>query len=176
MSTSARPQESLIVLWAGEDPAVHATLLESLDAVGIPCKDMILGDDEVAPTADPLPVEAKPRFGFEVAVPSGDVTAARQILERILDQEPADLEIPAQDNAPTQAEPPMVSETEIHPNVQVWFGTDDKIAQFLTAALQENEIPIHLQTEGGTRISVSSAHEGRAREIVREITEAEPPR
>jgi hypothetical protein len=175
MSTGARPQESLIVLWAGEDPVVHTTLLESLDAVGIPYKDLSLGDNEIAPTADPLPFEAKPRFGFEVAVPSGDVTAARQILEKILDQEPADLEIPAQDNAPAQHGPPMVSETELHPSVQVWSGADEKIAQFLTAALQENEIPIHLETEGGTRISVSSAHESRAREIVWEVTEGEPP-
>jgi hypothetical protein len=176
MSTGTRPQESLIVLWAGEDPAVHAALLESLDAVGIPYKNLSLGDDEVPPTANPLPVEAKPRFGFEVAVPSGDVTAARQILEKILDQEPADLEIPAQDSAPSQPEPEMVSETELHPNAQVWFGTDDKIAQFLTVALQENEIPIHLETADGTRISVSSANEARAREIVREVTEAEPPK
>jgi hypothetical protein len=176
MSTGVRPQESLIILWAGEDPVVHSTLLESLDAVGIPYKDLRLGDDEVAPTADPLPIEAKPRFGFEVAVPSGDITAARQILEKILDREPADLEIPAQDAAPVEPELPLVSETELHPNVQVWFGTDDTIAQFLVAALQENEIPIHLETEGGTRISVSSAHEPRAREIVREVTEAEPPK
>ena len=106
----------------------------------------------------------------------GDVTAARQILEKILDQEPADLEIPAQDSVPAEPEPPLVSETELHPSVQVWFGTDDKIAQFLTAALEENQIPMHLETEGGTRISVSSAHEARAREIVREVTEAEPPK
>jgi len=174
MSTSARPQESLIILWAGEDPAIHATLLESLDAVGIPYKDLRLGDDEISPTADPLPIEAKPRFGFEVAVPSGDITAARQILEKILDQEPAELELPAQDAATTEPAPALISETELHPNVQVWFGTNETIAQFLVAAMQENQIPIHLETEEGTRISVSAAHEARAREIVREVTEAEP--
>src|SRR5882724_2274736 len=172
MATGVRPQESLIVLWAGEDPAVHAKLLEALSAVGIPCKDFSLGDDEVAPTADPLPIDLKPRFGFETAVPSGDITAARQILEKILDQEPEDLEIPA----PTP-EPPLTVETELHASVEVWSGSDDKIAQFLTAAMQENEIPIHLETPtGGTRISVSQTNEARAREIVREVTEAEPPK
>jgi hypothetical protein len=176
MSTSARPQESLIVVWAGEDPAVHATLVESLGAVGIPCRNLSLGDDAIAPSAEPLPVETQARFGFEIAVPSGDVTAARQILEKILDREPVDLEIPAQDSVPTTPEPPLVVATELHPNVQVWFGNDDKTAEFLTAALQENEIPMHLETTGGTRISVSAPNEARAREIVREVTKAEPPK
>lgn len=176
MATGARPQESLIVLWAGEDPAVHAKLLESFNAVGIPYKDLSLGDDEVAPTAEPLPIDPKPRFGFEIAVPSGDITAARQILEKILDQEPEDLEIPAQDSA-AAAEPPLTVETELHPSVEVWSGTDDRIAEFLTAALEENQIPMHLETpDGSTRISVSAANEARAREIVREVTEAAPPR
>jgi hypothetical protein len=59
----------------------------------------------------------------------------------------------------------------------VWTGADDKLAEFLTAALQENEIPMHLETpEGQTHIYVSAANESRAREIVREITEAAPPR
>jgi hypothetical protein len=175
MATGASPQESLIVLWAGEDPAIHFRLIELLNAVGIPYRDLSLGNDEVAPTADPLPIDFKPRFGFEIAVPSGDITAARQILEKILDQEPDDLEIPAQDSAAPGAEPPLVVETELHPNVQVWFGTDEKVAQFLTAALEENQIPMHLETVGGTRISVAQPNEARAREIVREVTEAEPP-
>jgi hypothetical protein len=176
MATGASPQESLIILWAGEDPAVHSKLVDLLNAVGIPYKDVALGNDQVAPTADPLPIEFKPRFGFEIAVPSGDITAARQILEKILDQEPEDLEIPAQDSVPEIPDPPLVVETELHPNVQVWFGTDEKVAQFLTAALEENQIPMHLETAGGTRISVAEPNEARAREIVREVTEAEPPK
>jgi len=176
MATGTRPQESLIVLWAGEDPAVHSTLVEALDRVGIPYKDFPLGDSRLAPSAEPLPVDFTPKFGFEVAVPSGDITAGKQILEKILDQEPTDLEIPAQDATPPTPDPPLVVATELHPDVQVWSGNDDKIAEFLTAALQENEIPMHLETEGITRISVSSGHEARAREIVREVTEAEPPR
>jgi hypothetical protein len=176
MATGASPQESLIILWAGEDPAVHSKLVDLLNAVGIPYKDVALGNDQVAPTADPLPIEFKPRFGFEIAVPSGDITAARQILEKILDQEPEDLEIPAQDSVPEIPDPALVVETELHPNVQVWFGTDEKVAQFLTAALEENQIPMHLETAGGTRISVAEPNEARAREIVREVTEAEPPK
>ena len=168
-------QGSVVLVWAGEDPALHATLLELLESAGIRYSDKVLGDDEVAPTADPLPIDWKPRFGFEVAVLSSDLGAARAILEKLLNEEPADLEIPAQDEAPS-AQAPLVSVTELHPTVEVWSGTDDRIAQFLTAAMQENEIPIHLETAGDlTKVFVSAANEARAREIVREITEGDPP-
>ena len=176
MSASPSRGASLILLWAGEDPAIQAALLERLNAAGIPCKDMTLGDDEVAPTADPLPIDWKPRFGFEVAVLSPDLTAAQQILEKLLAEEPQDLEIPEQDKAPIE-EPPLTVATELHPTAEVWAGSDDKMAQFLTAAMQENEIPIHLENPADqTRIYVSAANAARAREIVREVTEGAPPK
>jgi hypothetical protein len=175
MSSKPIVQGSLVLLWAGEDPAVHAALLEELEVAEIPFSDKSLGDDEVAPTADPLPIDWKPRFGFEVAVLSTDLAAAQEVLEKLLEEEPADLEIPAQDGV-AAAEPPLVAATETHPGVEVWNGGDDRIAQFLTAAMQENEIPIHLENPGEqTRILVSAANEKRAREIVREIVEAAPP-
>lgn len=175
MSSAAQPQGAFIMLWAGEDPAFHSALLEELESAGIPFIDKPMGDDEVAPTADPLPIDWKARFGFEVAVRSEDYSAAQPILEKLLGEEPADLELPAQDGVPSQ-EPPLVFATETHPAVEVWAGSDDHIAQFLTAAMQENEIPMHLENSGEqTRISVSAANEARAREIVREIVEAAPP-
>ena len=176
MSSSPSPLSSIILLWAGEDPALYASLMEALNAAGIPCKNMAIGSDDIKPDADPLPIDWKPRFGFEVAVPSHDLTAAQQILEKLLAQEPEDLEIPEQPLAP-EKELPLTNSTEAHPTVEVWTGTDDKLAEFLTSALQENEIPMHLETPGGqTHIYVSATNESRAREIVREITEAAPPK
>src|SRR5271170_7605606 len=175
MSSSPSRQSSLILLWAGEDPGVYATLMERLNAAGIPCKNMAIGSDEIAPSADPLPIDWKPRFGFEVAVPSYDLTAAQQILEKLLAEEPQDLELPEQPLSPVK-EPPLTEATELHATVEVWTGPNDQVAEFLTAALQENEIPMHLETpEGQTHIYVSAANEARAREIVREVTEAAPP-
>jgi hypothetical protein len=175
MSSKPVLQGSLVLLWAGEDPAVHAALLEELQAADIPFSSKSLGDDEVAPTADPLPIDWKPRFGFEVAVLSTDLGAAKEALEKLLDEEPADIEIPAQDYV-AAAEPPLVVSTETHPAVEIWNGNDERIAQFLTAAMQENEIPIHLENPGEqTRIYVSTANEKRAREIVREVVEGAPP-
>ena len=176
MSTKPAPQSSFVALWAGEDPDLHSTLLGQLESAGIRYSTKTLGDDEVAPTADPLPIDFKPRFGFEVAVLSGDLPAAQAILEKLLDEEPADLEIPAQDETPG-AEPALVSATELHPTVEVWAGRDDRIAQFLTASMQENEIPIHLEMAGDvTKVLVSEANAARAREIVREVVEGAPPK
>lgn len=176
MSSKPAPEGSFVLLWAGEDPALHMVLLEKLETADIAVSDKTLGDDEVAPTADPLPIDWKPRFGFEVAVISGDLPAAQEILETLLSEEPADLEIPAQDGVPSK-EPPLVFATEEHPAVEVWKGNDERISQFVTAALQENEIPVHLDFAGGqTGIKVSAANENRAREIVREIVEGIPPR
>src|SRR5271168_4899436 len=169
--SDATPEGSFVTLWAGEDAVLHSDLLETLEGAGIAFSDKSLGDDEVAPTADPLPIDWKPRFGFEVAVLSTDLTAAQQILEKLLAEEPQDLEIPEQAAAPV-AEPPLTVATELHPTVEVWAGNDDNMAQFLTAAMQENEIPIHLENPGDqTRIYVSAANEARAREIVREVVE-----
>ena len=175
MAAAAQPEGAFIMLWAGEDPALHSALLEELASAGIPFMDKPMGDDEVAPTADPLPIDWKARFGFEVVVRTEDYAASQPILEKLLGEEPADIELPAQDAAPVQ-EPPLVFATEAHPTVEVWAGNDDQIAQFLTAALQENEIPMHLDNPGGqTKIFVSAANEARAREIVREVVEAAPP-
>ena len=175
MCASPAAGSLLILLWAGEDPAFYQTLTDSLNSAGIPSRNMAIGDDSITPDADPLPIDWKPRFGFEVAVLSTDVTAAKQILEKQLALEPADLELPEQPLA-TDEERPLTDETETHPKVEIWNGGDDKISEFLTAALQENEIPMHIETpDGQTHIYVSAANAERAREVVREITLGRPP-
>ena len=175
MSSKVVPQGSFVLLWAGENPVLHTALLEQLQAMDIPFADKTLGDDEVAPTADPLPIDWKPRFGFEVAVLSTDLAAAKEALEKLLNEEPVDVEIPAQDKVISE-EPPLIVATEKHPTVEIWTGPDDRTAQFLTAAMQENGIPMHIENPGGqTRIYVSAPNEKRAREIVREVVEGAPP-
>ncbi len=176
MCASPAAGSSLILLWAGEDPAFYQTLTDSLNAAGIPSRNMAIGDDSIKPDSDPLPIDWKARFGFEVAVQSVDMTAGQQILEKLLAQEPQDMEIPALPLA-ANAERPLTDETEEHPKVEIWNGGDDKTSEFLTAALQENEIPMHIETpDGQTHIFVSAGNEERAREIVREITLGRPPK
>src|SRR5271168_26476 len=124
------PDGSFVTLWAGEDAALHLDLLETLEGAGIAFSDKPLGDDEVAPTADPLPIDWKPRFGFEIAVLSTDLEPAKVILETLLDREPADTEIPAEPPGPGPlAGMPAVGD---EPATQtIWSGEDEKRAQFL---------------------------------------------
>jgi hypothetical protein len=167
---------SFVILWAGENPSLHVNLLEKLEANGIAFNDKVLGDDEVAPTSDPLPIDWKPRFGFEVAILSTDYPAAKELLEKLLDNAPENLEIPAQ---PEVVDPATISSkaNDAPANLEVWKGTDPKLAQFLTSALNENNLVARVGTQGGaTVIYVAEGNQTRAREIVREVTQGAPPK
>jgi hypothetical protein len=169
------PEGSFVTLWAGEDNSLHMELLESLEGAGILFSDKSLGDDEVAPTADPLPIDWKPRFGFEVAVLSNDLEPAKAILETLLEREPVDMEIPAKPlgGGPLARMPAVSDESG---TLAIWSGSDEKLAKFLMSALAENQIPADYDTtQLRFVILVAPANEKRAREIVREVTEATPP-
>jgi hypothetical protein len=167
---------SFVILWAGENPSVHVNLLEKLEANGIAFNDKVLGDDEVAPTSDPLPIDWKPRFGFEVAVLSTDYPAAKELLEKLLDQVPEDLEIPAQREVVDPATIPSKA-NDAPADLQIWKGSDAKLAEFLTSALSENNLVARVASEGGaTEIYVAEGNQARAREIVREVTQGAPPK
>ena len=173
MASGPGPQGSLIMLWAGEDPALHSTLLEELEAAGIPYIDKPTGEDEVAPTADPLPIDWKAKFGFEVAVPSSSLAAAEKILEKLLGEEPADMEIAANESLESpEIKPSHLGAT----SCAVWSGSDEARAGFLSQALTENEIPVRVETRGSeATVYVPPEEEMLAREIIREIVEGAPP-
>lgn len=177
MASSAGPQGSLVMLWAGEDPAMHSSLIEELEAAGIPYIDKPTGKDEVAPTSDPLPIDWKPRFGFEVAVPSSSLAAAEKILEKLLDEEPVDMEIAAEDEAGPAAAGGKTGGSGAATRA-VWSGSgeEQERAKFLSEALHENEIPVRVEVQGSeTTLYVPPEEETLAREIIREIVEGAPP-
>jgi len=171
-TTSAGP---LVPLWEGEDLALHTSLIEALDEAGIRYFSKPLGIFAGARRWDPYPIQLMARFGYQVAVLSLNLPQSKEILEKLRDEEPQDMELPEQNDSVEAALQPSAS-TEEKPTCEIWAGVDEGIAQFLTAALQENEIPIDLETAGElTRVFVSGANEARAREIVREIVNAAPP-
>ena len=175
MATPSEMQGSFVTLWAGEDPVLHTSLLEELRDAEIPFIDKPIGRDSVAPTSDPLPIDWKARFGFEVAVSSLDLNAAEKILDKLLNEEPVDMELPAEDDVPPPAAAPAPSATG-KTTTAVWSGEDAERARFLGEALKENEIPVRVEQQGNqATLYVPPEEETLAREIIREILEGAPP-
>ncbi len=174
MASGIGPQGSLVMLWAGEDPALHSSLIEELEAAGIPYIDRPTGE-EAAPMADMLPIDWKARFGFEVSVPSSSLAEAEKILEKLLDEEPVDMSLAAEDEAGPAAAGAKTGSVGTA-NCAVWTGSEEEQAKFLSQALKENEIPVRVETHGEeTTIYVPPEEETLAREIIREIVEGAPP-
>jgi hypothetical protein len=179
VSTKPAPDSSYTILWEGENPAFREALLQELEQSGISYADKPIGEGEVQP--DPLPIDGKRRFGFEVAVHQPDLPQAKEILEGLLSEgELADVELPdveeEVDEGERTSEPRAGKVGEEQATVSVWAGDDSRTMEFLTAALQENEIAIRVVNEGElTVVYVPPSNAGRAREIVREIAEGVPP-
>jgi hypothetical protein len=179
MSSSPVPasQQALVILWAGENEVLHAALVEQLELAGIPYVDQPIGDEQAAPTADPLPIDWKPRFGFRVAVPSTRQAAGGAILERLLEQDIEQLaELPAApDGAAATSEAPACRLDEAA-SVRVWTGGDAHLAKFVEDSLRENEITVRAERAGEEiAIFIPPSCEVRAREIIREVTQGTPP-
>jgi hypothetical protein len=176
MATPSEIQGSFVTLWAGEDPVLHTSLLEELRHAEIAFIDKPIGREAVAPRSDPLPIDWKARFGFEVAVSSLDFAAGEKILDKLLDQEPVDMELPAEDDVPPPAAAPPPSQLG-KTTTSVWSGDDTERADFLRQALKENEIPVRVERQGNqATLYVPPEEETLAREIIREILEGAPPK
>src|SRR5258707_14574783 len=67
MSSKPIQQGSLVLLWAGEDPAVHAALVEELGVAENSFLGKRLGGDGGGAAGGALPVALETRFWFEVA-------------------------------------------------------------------------------------------------------------
>jgi hypothetical protein len=165
----------LVPLWEGEDLALHASLLEELDAAGIRYFSQPMGTSPGVRRGYTFPIQPMVRFGHQVGVLSSDLASARRIVEELLDERPKDMALPAVEDETVE-----VPETQIirgtDATCEVWAGEDEKLAGFLRAALSENEIPLNAEMASpGTKISVHPSDAVRAREIIREIIDGTPP-
>jgi hypothetical protein len=82
--------QAYMVLWRGEDPALHDTLCAALEKDGIEFGDTPL-DVFLRNSDDPFHLNPGPQFGFVVSVRTADSALAGAILDRLLDEEPADV-------------------------------------------------------------------------------------
>jgi hypothetical protein len=122
-----------------------------------------------------LPIDWTAKFGFEVAVASSNFAAADEILEKLLDEEPVDMELSADDSSGPVAGETKPTQLGVT-SCAVWSGGDGERAGFLSQALKENEIPVRAETHGSeTTLYVPPEEETLAREIIREIVEGAPP-
>ncbi|GAC1669772.1 MAG: hypothetical protein NVS9B4_25810 [Candidatus Acidiferrum sp.] len=165
---------SLVLLWSGESAAVSINLIERLESSGIPAKDRPFGGDGTMPTAEPLPIDSKPRFGFEIYVLYADAPAAREILEKVLDETPPDTELPEQ---PEVIDPATESIAKSAPaTLEIWRGTSPQLAEFLVSAFGENNISARTEMAGPQIIVyVAPGAATQSMEILREVLEGAPP-
>ena len=96
-SSGALPRGSIQVLWEGEDLTLYENLLDGLEAAGIRYFDQPLGVYPGVRRTDPFPVQPMARFGYQVTVLSSDLRRARQILGKLLEEEPKEVELQALD-------------------------------------------------------------------------------
>ena len=86
-SDDSSSEGNLVLLWSGDDLALHESLLEELKAAGVPYFDRPIGNYSLRafPNRWPLrlPASGMPLFGFEVSVLSSDSERAKVILERV---------------------------------------------------------------------------------------------
>jgi hypothetical protein len=165
------------LLWTGTTPAVRGVILSALDDADIP-------HHENTREVGPIPGLSQPVYA--IFIPARHHNAARAAMEKAVRelengaQQPSDplspafpehgeeLLGPASDDIPEDYEPREAT-------AEVWSGTDTDTKDMLIASLRENGIGCELDAEASFRIRVMPSSERRAREIIREVTEATPP-
>jgi hypothetical protein len=83
-SSSGTPSEgNLVLLWEGDDLALHGLLIEELKGAGIPYFNRAIGNYSLRAFPNRFPATTAGPFGFEVSVLSSDFEKAKAILDRI---------------------------------------------------------------------------------------------
>jgi hypothetical protein len=72
---------NFVLLWSGDDLALHESLLGELKVAGIPYFDRPIGNYSLT---NRFPASVLPPFGFEVSVLSSDSKKANVILEKVV--------------------------------------------------------------------------------------------
>ncbi|HET6931962.1 MAG TPA: hypothetical protein VFI45_16670 [Candidatus Acidoferrum sp.] len=178
--------------WKGEDARVHAELCEVLEEAGIPHKTVFRRDHLFNFHNYP---------GYEIGVPfsmyeraEGAVKeafgpdegkdAGSQELKKLYDGIATRFLQPAEEPIPLTAEeipgPPSAGdEADWYPEdatTSVWSTDASEPSDFLVAALHENGINCRVDQQGTrAKLYVLPHDAARAREIIREVVESEPP-
>ena len=173
-------QDTLELAWRGTDLIVYSLLLPALEDAGIPFYEKKTSYHLLHAVAFGGLVAGQP--GFEVWVWQSDLEAVQSLLAALTDSPPADAGAPApghfdDDQNLFHAHVPSAWGPE-EASEKIWSGTDLDFADELASCLFENSIECrsHLDSDGGVRVAVRPRDHSRARDILRQIQQATPPR
>ena len=187
-------EDPFCAFWKGDDRRLHAELTSILDAADIPHKTVRRQDHLFNLNNYPA---------FQIAVPFSFYERAEHAIKEAFDLDASDPDavqsltasplpnntdgrnhkLPALLSPPVDEAipgPPSAGDaSDLFPedaSVAIWSGDDLSLTEMLTASLNENRIFCRSEaTRERVTIFVQPADEARAREIVREVIEANPP-
>jgi hypothetical protein len=172
------------LLWTGTDLPISGAITAALDKAGIPYHTQTRDVGLLPGLSQPV---------YAIFIPTRHHDAAQPALEDARHQfedTQQPLDVANGDSAPSNEPPTERSESDVvnstpdfvpesydpdEATEEVWSGNDADMKDMLIASLRENGIGCELDNENNPRIRVMPAASPRAREIVREVTEASPP-
>lgn len=171
-------EESLGTVWTGEDEEACVSICEQFRQNEIPFK-VLQREEQFLKDVEKH---------FEIEVPSGFRDQARRLIEKgRLDftdsqEDQRAMELAAEDdvgsdeNIDGNSAPARWRKEDA--TVRVWSENSQERTWMIESALRENDIHAHISEEGNglRQVFVTPQDEYRARKIVREITEANPPK
>jgi hypothetical protein len=167
------PGEKLHSLWAGADPRICAEHCAKLKDAGIPFK-VIRREDRL------FNINTYP--DMEIAVPPSLHDKAKETIGNEDDIESIEaMELPAEeDAAATKDQDDGWDPDHWYPEdatVEVWSEGAQRLTWIIESSFRENRIHSRTDTleDGACKIFVLPEADLRAREIIREITQAAPP-
>jgi hypothetical protein len=194
-SPSAEPgdpnEDPFCSFWKGQDARIHAELCEVLEEAGIPHKTIFRSDHLFNFSNFPAYEIGVPFSLFEKAEKLVQETygtedvedvGAQELAGRVVERSPSVPILPESVNLPAEdiPGPPTTGENaDWFPEdatVSIWSTDSAEPSEFLVAALHENGVHCRVDQQGAHAMLFVMPHDApRAREILREITEAEPP-
>jgi hypothetical protein len=179
-STESGKEDILELAWRGTDLIAYSLLLPALEEAGIPFYEKKTSYHLVHAIAFGGLVGGRP--GYEVWVWQSALERVQALLAAMTQSLPADAGAPQagyfdDDQTLFHAHVPSAWGPE-EATESIWSGADLEFADKFSACLFENSIECRTNqdSDGGVRVAVRPRDRSRAREILRQIDEAAPPR
>jgi len=183
-------EDPFCAFWQGEDSRIHAELCAVLEEAGIPVKTVRREDHLFRLSATsalkigvPFSLYERAEAAVKEAFGGNEEVVESVRLLKVGDEK--DTEAESQDPEFYDPEGNERAGADFDPEHfspgdatgEAWSGEDRYLAEFLVSSLATNEIHCRWDKEGNVhRLLVLPEDAARAREIVREVVEASPPR